>query len=109
MNYTGNSYQLDNQGTPLEFADYIWKTSEETYLVSSPEIRLTLPDGTEKSMDSYMELDYVDAVSYTHLDVYKRQRHTCTGWRGSGIGVSPDSCGGDTGSRPTTVRSAARS
>ncbi len=60
MNYNGNSYQLDNQGTPLEFADYIWKTSEETYLVSSPEIRLTLPDGTEKSMDGYMELDYVD-------------------------------------------------
>ena len=34
-------------------------------------------------------------VSYTHLDVYKRQL-TTNGWKTSGIGASQDSFGGDT-------------
>ena len=50
MNRQGDKYLLDNQGTPLEFQDYIWKMQEEKYLVSSPEISLTFPDGTEEKI-----------------------------------------------------------
>ncbi len=35
-------------------------------------------------------------------------KFTCTGWKISATGVSPDSSGGDTGSRHITVRSAGR-
>lgn len=60
MNRQGDKYLLDNQGTPLEFQDYIWKMQEEKYLVSSPEISLTFPDGTEESLKGYAELAYID-------------------------------------------------
>ena len=60
MNRQGDKYLLDNQGTPLGFQDYIWKMQEEKYLVSSPEISLTFPDGTEESLKGYAELAYID-------------------------------------------------
>ena len=36
-------------------------------------------------------------------------RHISTGWKVSATGVSPDSCGGDTGYLPITVRNAEKS
>lgn len=60
MNRQGDKYLLDNQGTPLEFQDYIWKMQEEKYLLSSPSIDITFPDGTEESLKGYAELEYVD-------------------------------------------------
>lgn len=60
MNRQGNKYLLDNQGTPLEFQDYVWKLQEDKYLVSSKTIELTFPDGTKEILGGYLELEYVD-------------------------------------------------
>lgn len=60
MNRQGEGYLLDNQGTPLEFQDYVWKIQEDRFLVSSPELLLTMPDGTEEKLSGYLELEYID-------------------------------------------------
>lgn len=53
-------YFLDNQGTPLEFQDYIWKVNDNKYLVSSPSIEITLPNQEVVETNGYVEVVYVD-------------------------------------------------
>ncbi|MDO4268854.1 MAG: hypothetical protein Q4C73_10310 [Eubacteriales bacterium] len=54
------TYFLDNQGTPLEFQDYIWKVTDNKYLVSSPSIQITLPNQETAEAAGYVEVVYVD-------------------------------------------------
>lgn len=60
MNRQNNSYFLDQQGTPLEFKDYIWKIDDNRYLLSSPQIRITLPNQETEETAGYVEVEYID-------------------------------------------------
>lgn len=60
MSRQGDSFILDNQGTPLSFKDYIWKTAENKYLIASSSITAIFPDGEERRSSGYVELEYID-------------------------------------------------
>lgn len=60
MSRQGDSFVLDNQGTPLSFKDYIWKTAENKYLIASSSITALFPNGEERRSSGYVELEYID-------------------------------------------------
>ena len=53
----------------------------------------------------------IEALKQGSLGLFRKvlERPICIGWRASGTGVFPDSCGGDIGFLPTTARIAERS
>ncbi|MDO4438762.1 MAG: hypothetical protein Q4B86_04870 [Eubacteriales bacterium] len=53
-----DGYTLDNNGVPIVFNDFIWKTGDDKLLVSSDTMNLTFPDGTTADARDYLEVEY---------------------------------------------------
>ncbi|MCD8324564.1 MAG: hypothetical protein LUC32_06410 [Clostridiales bacterium] len=57
---TGTTYETDNNGYTLEFANFLYKLSGELYLIASESLTLTCPDGSTESFSDYAELTYLE-------------------------------------------------
>ncbi len=53
-------FKLDNNGVEMEFSDFVWKLSEEKYLVSSGGLQVLLPNKEGAEFGGYVELNYLD-------------------------------------------------
>ena len=72
----GEVLVTDLDGSPLSGATVYALNSKMTEVVASA---VTGPDGIASEMDFTSTAQSVNAVSYTHLDVYKRQQATSDG------------------------------
>lgn len=56
----GTSYKIKNLNQELVFNHVIWKISDQKYIILGEEIKLVFDDGTEKIIQGYVELEYLD-------------------------------------------------
>ena len=56
----GDQYIVYNLDKELQFDSFMWKISDTKYLVASKAIKLVFADGTEKLIDGFVEIEYVD-------------------------------------------------
>ena len=59
MTKNGDGYSPEGRDDALTMSDFIWKLSDDTYMICSGEIGFTLPDGTAKSFSQYAEIKYL--------------------------------------------------
>lgn len=60
LNKQGSTYTINNLDQELVFNNVIWKISEQKYLILGENIRLVFDDGTQKDIQGYVELEYLD-------------------------------------------------
>ncbi|MCD7806579.1 MAG: hypothetical protein LUH19_04465 [Lachnospiraceae bacterium] len=59
MASSGSSYTIDNNGSQLEFTNFLWVLDEGKFLVQASGMTLTLANGNEERVDSgYLEIYY---------------------------------------------------
>lgn len=58
---SGQEYRTSNAGTEIGFSNFIWKISNERYMVVSDKITLFASEKDQQEFDKYIELEYVDA------------------------------------------------
>lgn len=56
----GNTYSIKNLNETLEFEQLIWKISNNKYIIISNNIQIFLEDGTNKTINGYVEIEYTD-------------------------------------------------
>ena len=56
----GNSYTINNLEEELQFRNVIWKIAENKYIVLGENIKIVFDDGTDKTINGYVELEYLD-------------------------------------------------
>lgn len=61
MERQNEGYVLNNQGTQIPFSDFVWKLSDDKYLISSPQLSVKYPNGQQSDVNGYVELNYIDA------------------------------------------------
>lgn len=61
LSKSGNSYVTSNAGSEVDFSNFIWKISNERYMVVSDKIILFASDKNQQEFEDYIELEYVDA------------------------------------------------
>lgn len=57
---TSNKYTIQNLNKQLEFQYPLWKIDTDKYLIAGKQIKITFEDGTEKTIDGYVEIEYSD-------------------------------------------------
>lgn len=55
-----DGYEISNLDETITVSDFIWKVSDEKYLIASDEIKLSLGKNKEETVSGYVELTYVD-------------------------------------------------
>ena len=56
----GDGYYVENNGNQVSFTNFMWKLSDTRFLLSSPSLALTLPDGSSQKVSGYVEAEYVE-------------------------------------------------
>jgi len=56
----GTDFVLDNQGDSLDFTNFLWKISDNKYLLVSKTITITFSNNNEKLFNDYVELSYYE-------------------------------------------------
>lgn len=56
----GKDYVIYNLDKKLSFTNYIWKISNNKYIVAGNQMKISFSDGTQKTIDGYLELEYSD-------------------------------------------------
>lgn len=51
---------MENNGNQVSFTNFMWKLSDTRFLLSSPSLALTLPDGSSQKVSGYVEAEYVE-------------------------------------------------
>lgn len=57
---SGNKYVTSNLDKELQFSSLIFKISDTKYLMAGNQIKVVFNDGTEKTIDGFIEIEYVD-------------------------------------------------
>ena len=55
-----DGYTIDNNGTELEFRNFLWMVDDLKFLVGGQNMVLSLPSGTSQDLSGYLEVDYID-------------------------------------------------
>lgn len=70
----GDGYSVNNNGgSPLEISNFLWKITNDRYMVVSKNIDLVVSENSEQSFEDYVELRYIDegiAHIVTHNGTY---------------------------------------
>ena len=56
----GTSYTVNNLDQELVFNNVIWKISDQKYIILGENIRIAFDDGTQRDIQGYVELEYLD-------------------------------------------------
>ncbi len=56
----GNTYTIKNLSQELEFKNFIWKISDNKYLISGSPMTINFQNGETKEISGYIELEYSD-------------------------------------------------
>lgn len=56
----GDGYQISNAGETVNLTNFIWKISDNQYMLVSPNIDLCISEEAQQSFDGYVELLYRD-------------------------------------------------
>ena len=57
---TGTSYTAENSGMEIDFANFLWKVSDNKYLLVSKSINVHFSDTDERECSNYAEIQYLD-------------------------------------------------
>lgn len=57
---SGNTYGVSTLNNDLKLTDYIYKISDEKYIVVSKDLEILFFDGNKKSANNYLEIEYID-------------------------------------------------
>lgn len=57
---SGDSFLITHLNGKLEFENFIWKISANKYLVYAKDMTITFNDGSTKSIEGYIEIEYTD-------------------------------------------------
>ena len=57
----GNNYSTSNAGARIDFSNFVWKISEQRYMIVSSKIDLVVSDESQQTFEGYIELEYMDA------------------------------------------------
>ncbi len=60
LKYQGGQYVISHINTNLEFVNFIYKISENKYLIASDDMKIHFSNGEIKEIDGYIELEYLD-------------------------------------------------
>lgn len=60
MQNNGKSYSLDHMGTPIQFKEFLWKLSQDKYLIVSDTLKLHFSEDDVRQFKGYLEVSYVD-------------------------------------------------
>ncbi len=53
-------YSLGNTASDLAFSDFLWKVSEDKYMLVSSMMNVHFSDGDERQAEDYLEVSYID-------------------------------------------------
>lgn len=57
---SGESYNIKNRNEQLEFTNFIWKITDQKYLIGGNPITINFPNGETKEITGYIEIEYSD-------------------------------------------------
>lgn len=60
LNKQGDNYTITNLDKELKFNSLLWKISPQKYIIIGKQINLVFDDGTNKMIDGYVEIEYLD-------------------------------------------------
>lgn len=60
INKKGDSYTITNLDKELNFKKLLWKISPQKYIIMGNQINLVFDDGTNKIINGYIEIEYLD-------------------------------------------------
>lgn len=55
----GSTYSMNTLDSAKELSEFIWKLSDDTYMVVAPTVTLHLSDSQEITLDDYAQIEYV--------------------------------------------------
>ena len=57
---SSQSYEMSYLGDALQMNEFIWKLSDNTYMVVAPQITLHMGDDAQVNLEDYVQIQYVD-------------------------------------------------